>query len=258
MSLVFRVTDTNRGVEARVEVEHDPDGSHRITDMRIGSADGRRLQAEDLLLLERLGLQLPAGGVGDPASRPATLAAAMAPDQIDPPGEVIPLTPPVDPPAEPARTDSPAGPQTEPVQARSGNGKPVAKKVAAAKAASRPAKAAGRAAGGAAKPAAKGAKKAAGKPAGVTRVTTTQRAGRGYRHSPPVAELQELIVKHGGPGAVAEVLGVPQHTVAGWLRRHRNPGHQFEVTATGASAATNGSASPAGPPAAVFSGAGGQ
>jgi hypothetical protein len=231
-------------------VEPEEDGSHRITDMRIGSVDGRRLQADDLLLLERLGLQLPNGSATGLVPQPA-LASAVAsassntgPDSVadagvggavDPSGEAI-----ASPPAAAATPTVAATPVNG-----SGAGTPGRVKSAGKTHAKAVAKAV-----------AKAPAKSVAKGKNTPTVVTSQRNGRAYRKAVPVDELKKLITKHGGPGAVADVLGVPQHTVAGWLRRYRHQGHEFDVTATGAVTVAGGGGSTSAPPAAVFSGAG--
>lgn len=73
----------------------------------------------------------------------------------------------------------------------------------------------------------------AGKAAGRKKAATkpVSGSGRGYRRAPDVETLQRLFAEHGGPSAVARALGVPAHTVAGWLRRFRAEGHEFATAA---------------------------
>lgn len=61
------------------------------------------------------------------------------------------------------------------------------------------------------------------------RAGKVDKLGRGYRRAPDVEELQRLFTEHGGPSGVARALGVPAHSVAGWLRRYRADGHVFEL-----------------------------
>jgi hypothetical protein len=77
-----------------------------------------------------------------------------------------------------------------------------------------------------AKAGAKGRAKKQGKPAKGTG-RGADRLGRQYRRAPDAAELQQLHADHGGPNGVARHLGVPVHSVAGWLRRYRSQGHEF-------------------------------
>lgn len=53
--------------------------------------------------------------------------------------------------------------------------------------------------------------------------------GRQYRQSPSDEALLQLMTTHGGPTAVANALGVPLHTVAGWVRRARVRGAVFST-----------------------------
>lgn len=51
--------------------------------------------------------------------------------------------------------------------------------------------------------------------------------GRAYRLAPAPAELQRLYAELGGPARIAERLGVPTHTVSGWMKRMRSQGVTF-------------------------------
>jgi hypothetical protein len=61
------------------------------------------------------------------------------------------------------------------------------------------------------------------------RAGKVDKLGRGYRRAPEVKDLQRLFTEHGGTSGVARALGVPPHSVTGWLRRYRNEGHVFEL-----------------------------
>jgi hypothetical protein len=52
-------------------------------------------------------------------------------------------------------------------------------------------------------------------------------AARPYRKAPEAGQLQQMHERLGGPAKVAHELGVPTHTVNGWLRRYRSQGYTF-------------------------------
>jgi hypothetical protein len=62
---VLSLVDDDTAVAAQVTVERDPDGPARIVEVVISSTNGRGLRAEDLLVLEEMGLRPPT--VGSPA-----------------------------------------------------------------------------------------------------------------------------------------------------------------------------------------------
>lgn len=236
VSLVISVNNTDTGVTARVEVVQDEQsGGQHITDLQITTVDGRPLRADDLLLLEQIGLPIPQRPVGQ---RGSVLVLGSAPE---PPGEVIPDLRPAPAKAAKAPAKKAARPAKKAVKkpvGRAGS-KPGVKKTAPPPAAVAPPVPAVQGAvppaqftepappaDGAARQEFDGAK---GRQARA--VNAAAGKGRPYRLAPPVDRLQALMAEHGGPGKIAEVLDVPAHTVTGWLRKYRSKGHEFPVSA---------------------------
>jgi hypothetical protein len=78
-------------VAAQVTVERDPDGPARIVEVVISSTNGRGLRAEDLLVLEEMGLRLPTVGSPAPAVEPA--GPEVVPAAASPAGPPSPVPP---------------------------------------------------------------------------------------------------------------------------------------------------------------------
>lgn len=270
MAKIVTVEDTTTGVRAMVTVERlaEFEGEH-ITDVRL-TTSGRPLKPADLLVLETLGLRLPTPALTAPAVTPGLPAApvAGAPDgELIPEQRVAQESVPVDAAAgetfepkvwagkgdgvpAPTRTvgdlaeltatgrravkasalTSTLEPKPEPAKAAKAAAKKPAKATAnkPAKAAAKKPATAGGPAGG--KPAKHPAKSAGGRKGAAARAAKSAGSGRRYRLAPPVEELQAAMVKHGGPTAVAKAMNIPLYSVASWLRRYRDEGHQFPVT----------------------------
>lgn len=80
-SRVLTVTDDASAVEARIVVERTDSGPPRIVDVRLRTTDGHGLRAEDLLVLEEMGLRLP-----DPAPTDGATPEPIAEPGPTPPG----------------------------------------------------------------------------------------------------------------------------------------------------------------------------
>lgn len=97
------------GIEATLVVEQADDGSAaRIVDVRLRSLDGHGLRANDLRMLEGLGLTLPPLAVAATAlpaapAKPAAKSAAKPARPAAPKSAGKPASKPVESPAKPAR-----------------------------------------------------------------------------------------------------------------------------------------------------------
>jgi hypothetical protein len=81
---VLSLVDDDTAVAAQVTVERDPDGPARIVEVVISSTNGRGLRAEDLLVLEEMGLRLPTVGSPAPAVEPAATAPVEPASPVPP------------------------------------------------------------------------------------------------------------------------------------------------------------------------------
>jgi hypothetical protein len=177
------------GIEAMLVVEQEDDGSAaRIVDVRLRSLDGHGLRANDLRMLEGLGLTLPPLAVAATAlpavpAEPAAKAAAKPVRKAATKSAGIPASKPVESPAKPAR------------------------KAAGKKAAAEPA------------PEPEPEPVPAAEPA---------KTGRTYRPSPELDVLDAAVRDLGdGVGELARHFDVPRYTITSWLERHRRNGHLF-------------------------------
>lgn len=93
-SRVLTVTDDASAVEARIVVERTDSGPPRIVDVRLRTTDGHGLRAEDLLVLEEMGLRLP-----DPAP-----ADGPTPEPVAEPDSPLPRVPPAEKKPGPGRS----------------------------------------------------------------------------------------------------------------------------------------------------------
>ncbi len=230
MAFIITVQNTDTGATAEVTVGaiEDLTGDH-ITGIHL-SASGRGVSSQDLLMLEYLGLRLPGRDVPPAGSVPALPSDGGG--LVDPLGELIPQQPtrpkswPGKRAGRPAPVDGGAAAPAKKAAAKKAAGAVVKAVATPVKPVKPPAKAAAKKA--AAKKAAQSAAGHRGVAARAAKSATG--GGRAYRTAPPVEELQAAMAKHGGPGAVAEAMGVPRHTIAGWLRRYRDLGHEFPTS----------------------------
>lgn len=104
-----------------------------------------------------------------------------------------------------------------------GGGEVPAERAAVSSGPGRPVRAAG------VKPAAAAVRKVATGPvAGAAgKVPAKKAKARQYRKSPELAALKDSFARLGRPSLVAKEYGVPAYTVASWVRRFRDAGHEF-------------------------------